>query len=424
MIRDTSATDRPIERRWGLSRNHLLLALGAVALLGGGALIFPSASQWLQAERSVDFTRLRVGTVTRGDLLRDLSVQGRIVAAFHPTLYSPERGVVRLLVLAGDEISLGQELARVDSPELKSRLKQEESSLMSAQADLERQRILAKQQQLKSQQEVDLFAVKVEAAERAMGRAAESRSAGILNDVEFEAAQDELAVTSLNLEHARQTAALEGEDLEFEIRNRERQVDRQGLVVEEIRRQVDQLAIRSPVDGLVSRLDIKDRDAVTVGQPLLAVVDLSAFEVEIAVPENYADEIGAGTESLITYDSREFAGQVKSISPEVEGSQVKGVVVFTGGIPQGLKQNQRVSTRLVMESRPDVLKVARGPFLENGGGRQAYMVDGDMAVLQAIQVGTVSVSEVEIVAGLEEGDRIIISDMTRYQGAQKLLLRR
>ena len=112
------------------------------------------------------------------------------------------------------------------------------------------------------------------------------------------------------------------------------------------------------------------------------------------------------------------------MSPEVEGSQVRGVVVFAGELPVGLKQNQRVSTRLVLESRNDILKVARGPFLEEGGGRKAYVMDGDLAVLRTIKVGTVSVGEVEIISGLQKGDEIIISDMTRFRGAQSILVRR
>ena len=131
-----------------------------------------------------------------------------------------------------------------------------------------------------------------------------------------------------------------------------------------------------------------------------------------------------GTEAVITYDGREYPGRVKSMSPEVEGSQVRGLVVFDGDSPGALKQNQRVSMRLIMESKFQVLKVARGPFLENGAGRQAYLFDGDLAVLSPIEVGAVSISEVEILTGAEEGDRIIISDTTRFNGAETVLVRR
>lgn len=416
--------DRPVERKGLLSKRTLIAGAIAIVLLIVAATFYPTLRRWWAAERSYDYARLRIGTVVRGDLERDLSVQGRTVAAFHPTTFSPVSGIVSLRVAAGDAVERGQVLAAVESPELNSRLEQERSTLLSIESDLERQKILAKQRILSDRQAVDLAAVELEAAERAMDRAERTRSEGILNDVEYEKAQDDLRRTRLTLEHARENAALQRETLDFETRNRELQVERQRLLVTELRRQVDELTIRAPVAGVVSRLDVEDHDAVTPGQPLVAVVDLSAFEIEILVPESYADEVGPATPAVVTYEGEEFPGRVKSISPEVEGSQVRGLVTFTGGAPEGLRQNQRLTTRLVLESKTNVLKVARGPFLESGGGRQAYEVTGDTARRIPIRAGATSVSEVEILSGLEEGDRIVISETARFEGARRIYLRR
>jgi len=77
-----------------------------------------------------------------------------------------------------------------------------------------------------------------------------------------------------------------------------------------------------------------------------------------------------------------------------------------------------------MDTRVDVLKAPRGPFLEDGGGRQAYVIEDGIAVLHPIQVGAISLAEVEIVSGLELGEQLIISDTARFEGAKKVLLRR
>ena len=135
MIRDTSLSDRLIEKPKGLSRRTLILGATAVVLLAGAVWVFPTARRWASADRSGDVSRLRLATISKGDLERDISVQGRIVATFHPTLFSPEAGTVMLLVRAGDTVTRGQDLARVDSPKLRSLLKQEEARLDAAQAD-------------------------------------------------------------------------------------------------------------------------------------------------------------------------------------------------------------------------------------------------------------------------------------------------
>jgi len=422
VIPDTSAMDRPAEGRRFLSRRTLAIAIPALLLLLGGAIVFPSLSRWLGSERSADLARLRLGEVARGDLERDLAVEGRIVAAFHPTLFSPAQGIVQLAVKAGETVSRGQALARVESPDLESRRKQEQSSLLSLESDLARQRILAREDDLENRQRIDLLGVKVEAARRALDRARRIREEGILNDVDYEKAEDDLRLATLELDHARGKAQLAAETLEAETRNRELQVERQKLVLQDVARQIDDLTIRAPFDGLLSRLDVQDRDAVTPGRALVTVVDLSAFEIEINVPETYADEIDPGTPAVVRYAGGDYQGEVRSLSPEVQGSQVKGTVAFSGVAPQGLKQNQRVPVRLVLESKTGVLKVARGPFLESGGGRQAYVVDGDRATLRTIQVGALSVAEVEVLSGLEVGEQIIISDTTRFEGATTIYL--
>lgn len=423
MIRDSSTMDRPVEKARGLSRRRLAIGIAVLAALVLLAVLAPSMLRWARSETSVDLARVRVGTVTRGDLVRDVSVQGNVVAAFHPTLFSPARGIARLQVKAGETVAEGQVLARVESPELESRLLQERSTLLSLESELERQRILAKQRRIQTEEDLGLLQVELESAQRAMARAERSRREGILNDVEYEEAQDAVRVATLRLELARRRADFEDESLGLETRNRRSVVDRQRLILTDLERQVDELTLRSPVDGLVSRLEIEDQDAVSLGSPIVSVVDLSEFEVEVMVPEIYADEIGPATEAVVAYGGSDYGGRVKSISPEVEGSRVRAIVEFAGTAPGGLKQNQRLSTRLVLETREDVLKVPRGPFLEAGAGRHAYVVEDGVAVQRPIEVGGLSVSEVEIASGLEAGERIILSDTSRFEGARTVLLR-
>ncbi|MEM7582728.1 MAG: HlyD family efflux transporter periplasmic adaptor subunit [Acidobacteriota bacterium] len=422
MIQGTHNVDRPISRsrRWWQRRGIWLLS---IVLLGGVLFAYPSVHRWARTERSIDGDRLRLTTVARGDLERDVTVEGRVVAAYHPTLFSPAPGLVQLHVMAGEPVTPAQLLATIESPELTSRLDQERSTLLSLGSELERLKLSAKQLDLQNAQQVDLLTVRVDSAERAMARAQRTFDEGVTGAAEFERAQDALAIARLELEHARRTVALDRERVAFEVRNQELQVERQRLLVAELERQVKELEIRSPVAGLTSRIDVQDRDAVVAGQPLLAVVDLSAFEVEIGVPEGIAGEVEIGTAASVILAGERFAGEVVRIAPSVEGSVVRGRVTFTAASPDGLKQNQRVTTRLILEARRDVLKVERGPFLESGGGRQAYVVEDQIASPRRIEVGAVSVSEVEIVSGLELGEQIVLSDTARFAGADNVLIR-
>jgi HlyD family secretion protein len=424
MIPGTSAMDKPVAQAKGLSRRQLILLGAGGVLLLAIAFSIPALLRWARVERAVDASRVNFGVVKRGDLDRDVSGQGRIVAALHPTLFSPVSGIVTLSVKAGTEVKKGQALARVESPELMSRRVQERSTLQALQSDLGRQEIAARQAAQRARQTGDVLAMRLAAAERAMTRAQELSEQGLINRVDFERARDELELARLEAESAKQTAQFERETLTFEVQNRRLQVARQQSVVLETERQVKQLEIAAPFDGMVANVNIQDRDAVAANAPLMTVVNLSAFEVEFDVAENYASDLLPGTPAEILYEGKNYAGKVTMVSPEIRDSQVRGTVVFDGQGPEGLRQSQRVSVRLLLERKTNVLKAPRGPFVESGGGRTAYVVEDGIATKREIQVGSMSVSEVEVVRGLKEGDQLVVSDTSIFQNARTVLIRR
>jgi HlyD family secretion protein len=423
MIQETDSMDQIVEKAPGLSR---LVKIGLGAAAGAVVLavtLAPSLQRWARAEQSVDLDRLQIATVVRGDLQRDVSAQGRVVAANHPRLYSPAQGIVSLTVKAGEAVKAGQVLATITSPDLKSQLAQEAARLQSMESDLSRSDLAARQQNQGDEQTVKLRRVSLEAARRDLQRAEKLRADGLMNEVDYERARDAVHIAEVQLEQADKGGSLGRESRDFEVQDRRRQVERQRLVVAELERRVGELTVRAPFDGLVATVDAQDRDAVAQNAPLLTIVDLSKFEVQVEIPESYAEEAAPGTPAAISYGGREVPGTLTAVSPEVRGGQVEATVQFKES-PEGLRQNQRVSVRLIFETRPNVLKVARGPFLEGGGGRKAYVLADSLATLQPIRVGATSVSEVEIVDGLKEGDRILLSDMEQFNGANTVLVRR
>ena len=103
--------------------------------------------------------------------------------------------------------------------------------------------------------------------------------------------------------------------------------------------------------------------------------------------------------------------------------EVNGRLRFDGKQPPGLRQNQRLSARIVLDTRRDVLMVERGPFVEQGGGRTAYVVDGDgAAVRRAIRTGVSSLNAVEILDGLQPGDRVVVSGSDQFGDAERIRL--
>lgn len=421
-IRGTGGQDRALDPT--PRRKKRLLMSGAAALAAVAALTaaWPAYRDFAAADRSVARERLRFATVVRKDFVRDLAVTGRVVAAVKPTVYAPAAGIVTLQVMAGDQVAAGAVLARIDSPELDAQLAQERSTLRRLESALARQRIEARKQQAQNQQAADMAAVALAAAERELRRADKSWQQGIISEQAYERAQDELARSRLAADHSQQDARLAAESLSFELRSMELDVERQRLVAAELERRVEQLELASPVSGIVGDLNVEQRAAVARDQPLLSVVDLSAFQIEVQVPQEYADELAPGTEARVAVGGSEYQTAIATVSPEVSDNQVRARLRFTDTAPEGLRQNQRVSARVLLTSVHDSLTVQRGPFLDSGGGRVAYVVDGDFAARRSIRTGATSIGEVEITEGLAEGEQIVISDVGQFEGATTVRL--
>lgn len=425
MIRDTSGQDqvlssargaRPAWKRW------LWPTLAGVALLLG--IVF-AVRGWLGGSRSFDGARVRIATVTRGDLVRDIAADGRVIAANSPVLYAISAGTVDLKVVAGDQVKQGQELAVIDSPELRSKLAQEQATLAGLEAEASRAALDVVLAHATAGKLADQAGIDRQAADRDLERYQRGYDGGAVAQVDLARARDTLKKADIELQNAQREGSLKGEVAQLDARNKGLLADRQRAVVREVQRQVDALTLRAPFDGQVGQVQAVQHTQVAANAPVLTVVDLSRFEVEIKVPESFARDLGIGMPAELTGGAgKPYPGEISAVSPEVVNGEVNARIRFTAAQPEGLRQNQRLSARVLLGTRKNVLKVERGPFVEQSGGRYAYVMDGRSAIRRPVQLGLSSLGEVEIRSGLQPGDRVVVSGSDLFGDAQRVTISR
>ena len=418
-IRGTEAQDRVIaqpRRRWPI---WAALAIALVALV---VVLTNMASTWARADVTVARERLRVAEVTQGRFVRDVAIQGEIVAAVKPTLFAPSAGKVSLRVAPGDVVAAGDVIADIDSPTLTNSLDQARALLQSQQIALEREVITGRQTDLQNQQAVDLAEVAIKAAERELRRAEQSWEYQVISRQDYEKAVDDLARARLEYTHKQADAQLFRERQDFEERAQALEMQQQELRVAELERQVGALSVRSPVAGVVGSLLVEDRSAVAADLPLVSVVDLTRLELEVPLVQGYADDIAVGMPATINYQGTTFTARVSSISPEVTNNTVATRIAFVGAQPDGLRQNQRLTGRIEIETVEDALMIPRGPYFNSDGGRAVYRVDGDFATRTPVTVGATSTSVIQVLSGVNVGDRIVVSNTQAFEGAPEVLI--
>jgi HlyD family secretion protein len=420
VFRDTSAQDQALVRQ-GFLRRHYLWLLVAAVLLIAVALLLPTALRLAGIKASVSQSRITIATVERGEFVRDFVADGRVAAANSPTQYAPATGKLSLQVRAGDRVRRGQILARLDSPDLVARLSQEQATLNALHFDLRRAQLEADRAASAAQEAQAQANVDHTSAKREYERTRKAYDLGAFSEMQLLRAQDAYEKARFHLEQAERSLQSQREQGGFEIQSRDALLKRQQVVVDDLTRQVAQLEIRSPVEGQVGQLQVADRANVVRDAPLLTVVDLSLLEVEIQAPESLAKDLAPGMNAELSANGTKWPGSISAVSPEVTNGLITARVRFTGSQPEGLRQSQRMSVRVVIESRADALTVERGGLADQAGG-YAWRVDGDVAVRVPVRLGAASISRIEVLEGLHAGDRVVVSGIEALGDAERVIV--
>jgi len=167
--------------------------------------------------------------VGRGTLIRDAAVNGRIVAAVSPTLYAPSLATVTLQTHAGDTVKKGQVLAVLESPDLSDALKKEQAAYAQIEADVARQRILARKQKLLAQRDADTAEIERLSAQRTLERYDAVSNEGIIAKIEYQKAKDALNSAEIRARHAAQAAELESDNVALALQTKRNELDRQRI---------------------------------------------------------------------------------------------------------------------------------------------------------------------------------------------------
>src|SRR5262249_44050588 len=156
-----------------------------------------------------------------------------------------------------------------DSPELNNEDQRERASLDGLNAALARQEIEIRRQLLTSKQQADLAQVAINAAERELKRAQWAWDQRAMSERDYKRSIDDVTTAKLNFEHARDTANLERDSVVLDLRTRKLERDRQQLVVDNLKRRVDELNLRSPVNGMVANLGQAEKARIAESAPII-----------------------------------------------------------------------------------------------------------------------------------------------------------
>lgn len=421
MIAGTSGQDEVIVNPKKIPVKKILLSL--TVLCGLSYLTLPTLSQWYSSIPTIDSNTVNINTVIRGDLIRDVVVSGKAVAANAPQLYSTEIGKITLLAKPGEAVQESQIVARLVSPELDALIKQQQTTLEQLSINANRGVLADKEAQLDLESNMNTAQSSLNVAKREFQRAEISYAKQIISEVDWLKSQDAVTDATRLFEHAQKRVSFAKERLHFEQQHRVFLVKKEQLILDELSRRYNALAIKAPVSGVVGNWLVAQKNTIAANTAIMTIVDLSEYEAELSVPEFYADDLGLGLEVAMKISGVSIRGEIIAISPEVKGNQVTVRAKIINSKKIQLRQNQRINARIEFEKKENVLMVKRGAFIGSFGGKFIFkIVEDSYANKIAITTGASSVEYIEITSGITAGQQVITSDYDDFNKAQQIYL--
>jgi len=398
---------------------------GAVAiLLTGGVTI--GVSRLRPAAPVVDLATIWTDEVKRGSMLREVHGLGNLVAEDIRWIPAQtDSRVERILLRPGASVNPDSVILELSNPTLERDALDAEYQLKAAQADY---------QSLKAQLDSEFLNQKSVAA----SVRSEFEQAKIQHDVD-----EKLRADGLGAEVTARLSKVRAEQLAIRLQLEEdraknaadsagtrllaqqSRVEQQRALYVLRRGELEALHVRAGIHGVLQLVPVEEGQRVTPGTNLARVADPRKLKAEIKIAEAQAKEVAIGQKASIDTRNGIVSGQISRIDPSVQNGTVTVDVAITGSLPGGGRPDLSVDGTIEIENLKDVLYVGRPVNGQSGNtiGLFKLVSDGSEAVRVNVKLGKSSVNAIEILQGLQAGDKVILSDMSLWSAYDHVRLR-
>ena len=416
--------DIRIEKKRGFralfTRRGVPYLAGAIFLLLVLWLLLRDHSSTLR----IDARTISVGAVARGEFNDYIRVTGQVQPITTVQLSPLEAGIVeRLVVEEGASVRKGDVLVELSNTSLTLEILNSEAELAEKQNILRNTLISMEQQKLDLRLDKVQLDLDVERKRRTWQQNEELYRSNLIAREEWLQSKEDYELAAkkreLNIERQVQDSLYRT----VQIGQMEDNLENMKRNMQLIRQRIDNLQVKSPIDGEVGLLDVVLGQSVTSGQKIGQVNDLSDYKVEAQIDESYIDRVRAGLDATFERQDTAFTMRLRKVYPEVRNGQFRADFTFAGAHPRNIRSGQTYYLHLELGQPTDAVIIPRGSFYQTTGGAWIYVLapEGDRAYKRAIRIGRQNPQYYEVLEGLEPGERVIVSGYENY-GANDVLI--
>ncbi|MDX6385584.1 MAG: HlyD family secretion protein [Blastocatellia bacterium] len=403
-------------------RTAILVIVGLVAV---GGITFALA-KLKPAAPTLDRSTAVIETVRRGQMLREVRGNGTLVPQVTRWVPAPADGrVEKILVQAGVEVGSGTVIVELSNPEMEQQAVDAEFQVKAGQADQVSLSVRLESDTMTQQSAIATINAEYSQAKIQLDTDEVLAKQGLVADLLLKISRVKVQDLANRLKVEQQRLAISGKATKAQMNAQEARLQQLRALAKLKREQVDGLKVRAGTNGVLQVVAVQEGQQVAPGVNIARVADPASLKAELKVAETQIKDVRLGQPAAIDTRNGIIQGHVSRIDPAAREGAFVVDVDLTGPLPGSARPDLSVDGPIELERLNNVLFVGRPAF---GQGQQTVGMfrltpDGQEAVRTQVALGRSSVSTIEILSGLKEGDQVILSDTSALDSYSRIRIR-
>ncbi len=403
-------------------RTAVMIVIG-IAAIGG---ITYGLTKLKPAAPTLDPSTAVIETVKRGEMVRDVRGNGTLVPELTRWVPAPTDGrIEKILLKAGVEVDASTVIAELSNPQLQQQASDTELQVKAAEADQENLKVKLESDTMTQKSAIATINAQYSQAKLQLDADEKLAKEGLVADLT-------LKISRVTVQDLANRLKVEQERLAVAARSTKAQLNAAGSRLDQLRalaalrrRQVDELKVRAGSGGVLQQVLVTEGQQVTPGTNIARVADPASLKAVLRVAETQISGVRVGQPVVVDTRNGLIQGTVSRIDPAAREGTFEIDATLVGPLPASARPDLSVDGTIELERLQDVLKVGRPAFgqAQQTIGMFVLSPDGTEAERRSVKLGRNSVSQIEIIDGLKEGDRVIISDTTALDSYNRIRLR-
>ena len=357
-----------------------------------------------------------VSNVELGTVVSSFAGEGVVEPQSEVLILSPASSIIKeILQEVGSHVNEGEPIIILDPSPIQAQIENIQDQLEVKQNSLTKNRLNARSTKVDLDYNVQVKNLRITSLKSELADQEQLLEVGGISPARFEKTRQELELAEQDLVMLKEKNSIKLQQLEADEEGLRLQIDMQEKELALMEEALKKMIIRAHSAGIILSIRGKVGEKVDKDRLLIEMSDLSNFKIRGQVEDDYSEQVKTGTKVYVALDSVKLSGVVGTVDPVIRDRKIEFDVNLLESSHYKLRPNLNVSLEVVRQERDSVLRIHNGPALGRGQEHRVYVLENGNAVEREIVTGLVGGTYVEVLEGLAEGERVLLSGISSME---------